>query len=402
MFIRQIEGEKHMYEYLERNREKIAKDKTPYLFIDALNCANGCICGTAVEEDKANTDDALCALLKIRESVKKDKGMSAWAKKLSPKQRLKKLNQQFKNLDLSDYLRRYTDRSAQCTYEKPSATQLNEIFASMNKNTQKEQTIDCSACGYQSCKQMAEAIFNGFNRKENCIHYVKSIVQIEKEHAEELAEEVKQEKIEVENGRKRVLEAVNTINEKFATLYQSVDDMAAGNENNANESTGISGDMQEVFRFCENLSNAMGDIEKLLEELSKNNAEVVSIASQTNLLALNASIEAARAGEAGKGFAVVAGEINNLATDSRNTANRSSESQEQILASISSIVADADKLMEIVHAVNDRTQNLAASHRRDIRFRTGDLRDGGSCKSEPAVACFGIKTKYFLISFFLL
>ena len=361
VFIRQIEGEKHMYEYLERNKEKIAKDKTPYLFIDALNCANGCICGTAVEEDKANTDDALCALLKIRESVKKDKGMSAWAKKLSPKQRLKKLNQQFKNLDLSDYLRRYTDLSAQCTYEKPNATQLNEIFASMNKNTQKERTIDCSACGYQSCKQMAEAIFNGFNRKENCIHYVKSIVQIEKERAEELTEEVKEEKIEVENGRKRVLEAVNTINEEFATLYQSVDDMAAGNENNANESTGISGDMQEVFRFCENLSNAMGDIEKLLEELSKNNAEVVSIASQTNLLALNASIEAARAGEAGKGFAVVAGEINNLATDSRNTANRSSESQEQILASISSIVADADKLMEIVHAVNDRTQNLAAS-----------------------------------------
>ena len=361
VFIRQIEGEKHMYEYLERNKEKITKDKTPYLFIDALNCANGCICGTAVEEEKANTDDALCALLKIRESVKKDKGMSAWAKKLSPKQRLKKLNQQFKDLDLSDYLRKYTDRSAQCVCQMPNTAQLNEIYASMNKNTQQEQTIDCSACGYQSCKQMAEAIFNGFNRKENCIHYVKSIVQIEKEHAEELAEEVKSEKQEVEDGRKRVLEAVNTINEEFATLYQSVDDMAAGNENNANESTGISGDMQDVFRFCENLSNAMGDIEKLLEELSRNNAEVVSIASQTNLLALNASIEAARAGEAGKGFAVVAGEINNLATDSRNTANRSSESQEQILASISSIVADADKLMEIVHAVNDRTQNLAAS-----------------------------------------
>ncbi len=361
VFIRQIEGEKHMYEYLERNKDKIAKDKTPYLFIDALNCGNGCICGTAVEEEKSHTDDALCALLKIREEVKKDKGMSAWAKKLSPKQRLKKLNQQFKDLDLSDYLRKYTDRSAQCTYQEPNAAQLSEIFASMNKNTAKEQTIDCSACGYQSCRQMAAAIFNGFNRKENCIHYVKSVVQIEKDRAEELTEVVKAEKQEVENGRKRVLEAVNAINEEFATLYQSVDDMAAGNENNANESTGISGDIQEVFSFCENLSNAMSDIEKLLEELSKNNAEVVSIASQTNLLALNASIEAARAGEAGKGFAVVADEINNLATDSRNTANRSSESQEQILASIGAIVADADKLMKIVHAVNDRTQNLAAS-----------------------------------------
>lgn len=361
VFIRQIEGEKHMYEYLERNKDKIEKDKTPYLFIDALNCANGCICGTAVEEEKSKTDDALCALLQIRESVKKDKGVSAWAKRLSPKQRLKKLNKQFAGLKLEDYLRKYTDRSAQCSYQIPSAAQLNEIFASMNKNTAAEQKINCSACGYDTCKEMATAIFNGFNRKQNCIHYVKSVVQIEKEHAEELTEEVRAEKQLVEDGQKKVREAVSAIHEEFATLYQSVDDMASGNENNASESTGISGDMQEVFSFCEKLSGAMGEIEDLLAELSKNNAEVVSIASQTNLLALNASIEAARAGEAGRGFAVVADEINNLATDSRNTANRSNESQEQILASIGDIVEDTRKLMEIVQAVNDRTQNLAAS-----------------------------------------
>lgn len=361
VFIRQIEGEKHMYEYLERNKDKIEKGKTPYLFIDALNCANGCICGTAVEEEKSKTDDALCALLQIRESVKKDKGVSAWAKRLSPKQRLKKLNKQFAGLKLEDYLRKYTDRSAQCSYQIPSAAQLNEIFASMNKNTAAEQKINCSACGYDTCKEMATAIFNGFNRKQNCIHYVKSVVQIEKEHAEELTEEVRAEKQLVEDGQKKVREAVSAIHEEFATLYQSVDDMASGNENNASESTGISGDMQEVFSFCEKLSGAMGEIEDLLAELSKNNAEVVSIASQTNLLALNASIEAARAGEAGRGFAVVADEINNLATDSRNTANRSNESQEQILASIGDIVEDTRKLMEIVQAVNDRTQNLAAS-----------------------------------------
>lgn len=361
VFIRQIEGEKHMYEYLEQNKDKIAKDKTPYLFIDALNCSDGCICGTAVEEQKAQTDDALCALLQIRESVKKDKGVSAWAKHLSPKQRLNRLNKQFAGLKLEDYLRKYTDRSAQCSYQIPNAAQLNEIFASMNKNTIEDQTIDCSACGYHSCKEMATAIFNGFNRKQNCIHYVKSVVQIEKEHAEELTEAVRAEKMVAEEGQRKVKEAVGMINQEFETLYQSVDDMAAGNENNANESTGISGDMREIFKFCEKLSEAMRKIEELLEELSQNNAEVVSIASQTNLLALNASIEAARAGEAGRGFAVVADEINNLATNSKNTANKSSESQEQILASISDIVEDTKKLMEIVHAVNDRTQTLAAS-----------------------------------------
>ena len=165
----------------------------------------------------------------------------------------------------------------------------------------------------------------------------------------------------MEDQHQKIKDTINVVNEEFATLYQSVDDMAAGNENNASESTGISGDMQEVFTFCEKLDEAMKDIAVLIDELKQNNEEVVSIASQTNLLALNASIEAARAGEAGRGFAVVADEINNLALDSRNTANKSNESQAEILESLSSIANDTKKLMEIVNAVNDRSQNLAAS-----------------------------------------
>ncbi|MGN1174295.1 MAG: [Fe-Fe] hydrogenase large subunit C-terminal domain-containing protein [Roseburia sp.] len=361
VFIRQIEGEKHMYEYLEKNKNKIAEDKTPYLFIDALNCGQGCLYGTGIEPEKEENDDALYALLKIREECKKDKGTNAWAKKLSPKQRLKKLNKQFEHLKLEDYLRKYTDRSAQCTHQMPDERQLEEVFASMNKTTKESRGINCAACGYNTCKEMAVAIFNGFNNKENCVHYIKHEVEVEKEKAKELATEIESKKELLEEQHQRILDTIGVINEEFATLYQSVDDMAAGNENNANESTGISGDMQDVFTFCEKLGTAMDEIAELLKELTRNNEEVVSIASQTNLLALNASIEAARAGEAGRGFAVVADEINNLATNSRDTANKSNESQVEILQSVASIADDTQKLMEIVHAVNDRTQNLAAS-----------------------------------------
>lgn len=53
VFIRQVEGESHMYNYLRENKERIAKGNTPYLFIDALNCSTGCLYGTAVEAELA-------------------------------------------------------------------------------------------------------------------------------------------------------------------------------------------------------------------------------------------------------------------------------------------------------------------------------------------------------------
>ena len=70
VFIRQIEGEKRMYNFLKVNKDRISKKKTPFLFIDALNCENGCICGTGTNPEISETDDALYALLRIRESVK--------------------------------------------------------------------------------------------------------------------------------------------------------------------------------------------------------------------------------------------------------------------------------------------------------------------------------------------
>ncbi len=188
VFIRQVEGERRMYEWLHQNADRIREEKTPFLFIDALNCEKGCICGTAVDADKSKTDDALYSLLSIREAVKKNGDDSPWSKDLSPAERLKLYNRQFEKLDLKDYLRGYTDRSADCTYEIPNEQELEEIFLSMNKTTKESREINCTCCGYESCRAMARAIHNGFNHKENCIYYEKTQVhrlEIEKAVAEE-------------------------------------------------------------------------------------------------------------------------------------------------------------------------------------------------------------------------
>lgn len=358
--VRQMEGEKHMYHYLEQNKENIAKGRYPYLFVDALNCSAGCLYGTAVEPAKADTEDAMIAMMKIRQDSKNNKPLNTWSRKLSPKQRLKKLNKQFAKLSLDDYLCTYTDRSAGCAYEKPDARELEAIYNSMEKTTAESRKINCSCCGYDTCYDMAVAIHNGFNHKENCIHYLKSEVEVEKQHALELADQVQEEKNVIADQREKIVHTVADIDEEFQVIYKSVVDLAEGNNNSASECTDISSRMADIRNFCEQLDGALKQINEYITELTQNNAEVVSIASQTNLLALNASIEAARAGEAGRGFAVVADEINQLASSSRETASKSGETQDKIVTAITQILEDTDKLLDTISEVNGRTENLAA------------------------------------------
>lgn len=361
VYIRQIEGEKHTYRYLEEHKEEIAKGMNKELFIDALNCGMGCIYGTGVEEEIARTDTALYNIHQIQENCKKNTKNSAWSRKLTPAQRLAKLNKQFSKLNLENYLRKYTDRSEECNYKLPSTEELNQIYDEMGKKTKEARCIDCECCGYESCEKMAFAIYNGFNKKENCIHFVKDTVEEEKKRALELADEIKAEKDAVEKQQENIKTTVETVNDLFVSLYDSVDDMVNGNESNATECSAVSEEIGNVSEFCEKLTGRMQEIDMLLESMAENNQEVVSIAAQTNLLALNANIEAARAGEAGRGFAVVADEINKLAMNSKDTASRSTESQTKVKESIAEIIKDADELANVVNDTGNRIQNLAAA-----------------------------------------
>ena len=361
MFIRQIEGEKHAYEFLEDYKTRVIGKKELPFMVDALNCARGCIYGTGVEEVKAHGDDVLYELQKIRKASKKNSKTSAWGKNLTPKQRLNRFYKQFKDLDINDFIRHYSDKSSGLTVRQPDVFELNNIFRDMDKETEAQRKINCSACGYNTCKDMATAIYNECNHKENCIQYVKGEVEKENEVAKQMADEMEAKNAEIQEKNDMIARLIAEVNDDFLHLDDSIGEMASGNSNNGRESSGISSSMADVVDFCDQLKNALTNIQNLLVKLEENNSEITNVAEETNLLALNASIEAARAGESGRGFAIIAENIKKLADLSKDTASDSDANKEQIQNAIEELLTDAEKLIEIIDGVNERVTNLAAS-----------------------------------------
>lgn len=244
---------------------------------------------------------------------------------------------------------------------KPDRAELDAIYEELDKQTEAQRNINCSACGYNTCTEMATAIYNECNHKRNCIQYMKGEVDKENMLSRELAEEMEQKNAEIMAKNELISKLIEEVSDDFASLDRSINEMSQGNNGNAEESTGISMSMADVISFCDQLQASLGNIQGLLVKLEENNNEITNVAEETNLLALNASIEAARAGESGRGFAIIAENIKKLADFSKDAASDSDSNKEQIQEAITQLLTDAGKLIDIIDSVNSRVTNLAAS-----------------------------------------
>lgn len=356
----QVEGENEAYQYLREYQKRVAsKAELPFM-VDILNCGKGCIYGTATDPKK-NTDDVRLALGKLRAVEKSDVRSvrfrkvekSPWTEHAAPSQRLKNLMEAFAGLKFSDFMRTYNTQKG-VSVNVPSQKELDDILHDMYKETPLKQNINCSACGYHTCKDMAAAIYNGVNSKENCIHYIKDVAEREKLEVEKVNENQQREH-ELRSNKIEILK------EQFGSLTSAVSELNEANETSANEATDLANQLQDIANSCHELEISLNSIINFIEIYKKTSQDIVGIANKTNLLSLNASIEAARAGEQGRGFAVVAEEIRNLSMSIKTLIASNNEQAEETIPKVDGSIQSIKQLIDHINHMSGRVATIAAN-----------------------------------------
>lgn len=347
----QVEGETEVYKFLKEYANR--RSNLPFM-VDILNCQKGCIRGTATDSSISDIDVELAIndANNIVSNERSKHSKNPWNTTLSLEKRWELFCNQFKDLNIDDFKRAYTSKKV--SIKEMSNEDLITVFNSMNKSDVSSRHIDCSCCGYSTCKDMARAIYNGTNSKDNCIYYIKNLAESEKNEISELhAHEV------AENTKK--VEALNIAIEQFKKLNEGVSGLADANNVTAEDATEITKVVTELETQCEEIKKSLSHFTSFIDVYKGSNLSIEGIANKTNLLSLNASIEAARAGEAGRGFSVVAEQIRGLSSSTKSLIEENNRKAEEIIPVIEKSIEGIQCLLNSVVQMSDRVTNIAAT-----------------------------------------
>jgi iron only hydrogenase large subunit-like protein len=263
--IRKIEGLETIYHYLDHLEDDISSGRAP-LIIDCLNCHAGCNGGTGTNNQKQSLDYLESVIEQRRETMKQ-----LYSRNLPRDTDTDEAIQDKLISIMKDYWRpglykrTYQNRTQKSFARTIPQSELDKVYQAMHKENP-EDHINCSACGYGNCKDMAIAIHYGLNKPENCHHYL----------ATYLLKSTENRKV-----------AITHFQEFISSQFDA-----------------------------RNTESRFAPIIKAIQE----------VALQTSILSINASIEATRAGTAGAGFGVVAKEIGELSKKARSETEKMHES----------------------------------------------------------------------------
>lgn len=129
------------------------------------DCYKGCRRGPGVGKAFVNENN-----VDLYYGRKENESYKNFSNLYKQKENLLRMNELFGNIKADDFVCQLNSR-----YKQPPHVPVftyDEIYKEMYKTVTVKRHIDCGSCGYQSCHDMAKAIAYGYNKKENCIHYM--------------------------------------------------------------------------------------------------------------------------------------------------------------------------------------------------------------------------------------
>jgi len=176
LWIKQTEGVQHVYDYLSKyNKRKKSHKFIPQL-VDALNCANGCNCGTAVGHNYSLDDiDYNTNKLKRNFLIQQEQLQCENPDYKNP------LFEKFENeLTPSDFMRQYTNRyqvNKIKISEEERAKKIEEYYKILKKETEEQKHHNCDSCGFQTCEHFLNSVIEGRTLLNTCFYYSYSILR---------------------------------------------------------------------------------------------------------------------------------------------------------------------------------------------------------------------------------
>jgi len=270
---------------------RMPESKHPRIF-DVLSCEFGCNIGPA-SGTKQTVFDAMATMRSI-ENEAKTRRKSTGIMGRGDDRLFKKFDDE---LRVSDFLRNYKPSMPSPI---PSNMQLDPIFEKMGMHTAEDRKYDCHACGYNTCRDMAIAIYRGLNTPDNCIVHAKSVLLArhsalnrQNEQLEEITEEclalsdkLKDNVAKINDNMKSIGDSTSATSERAAVVKDLLENVVAFcNDNSTMDSDSVS----QLISILETTIDAFGALDDNVtttnessETINKSINDIISLVGEIN------------------------------------------------------------------------------------------------------------------------